>query len=354
MKLPVLFLLVLCVNLSVSAAETESAKLWLERFSQSLRQLNFSASFVVVKNNQAEPYHWFHGIDEAGQELEILTRLNGSRHDVLRQGELVSYLEPDQEPYSVISDDTRGPIPSVFRGDISELEESYRFISVGRSRILGRVAQLIRIVAKDKYRYSYWLWLDQNTGILLKMAVLTRQGKLLEQVQLTHLEVNDKLSDNLIQLKSTELPKAITLTNQQQNKQLTWQVDWLPRGFSMVKSNQHYLNSYNRGADRTVDFILFSDGLVDISVYVNLSNEKFRAAEYANDGATLVFNAISQGIEVGVVGEIPLDTAQKIAESIAPASALSRVSANQAPDDKTLKNEGLSSRKSPTNELKND
>ncbi|TYK65078.1 MucB/RseB C-terminal domain-containing protein [Colwellia echini] len=321
MKLSVFFLLLLCINLPTKAAETESAKLWLERFSQSLRQLNFTASFVVVKNNQAEPYHWFHGIADNGQELEVITRLNGSRHDVLRQGEIVSYIEPDQDPYSVISDDIRGPIPSVLRGDISEIAESYRFISVGRSRILGRVAQLVRIVAKDKYRYSYWLWLDQNTGLLLKMAVVTRQGKLLEQVQVTHLDVTDKLSENLVQLQLAELPKAINLSDQQQSKQLAWQVDWLPRGFNAVKSNQHNLNSYNRGDDRMVDFMLFSDGLVEISVYVNPSNEKFRAPEYASDGATLVFNAISQGIEVGVVGDIPLVTAQKIAESLAPAKA---------------------------------
>ena len=66
--------------------------------------------------------------------------------------------------------------------------------------------------------------------------------------------------------------------------------------------------------------MLFSDGLVEVSVYVNLSQEEFRAPEYASDGATMVFNHVLQGIEVGVVGDIPLATAKKIAESITPAS----------------------------------
>jgi sigma-E factor negative regulatory protein RseB len=40
------------------------------------------------------------------------------------------------------------------------------------------------------------------------------------------------------------------------------------------------------------------------------------APEYASDGATIVFNHISQGMEVGIVGDIPLVTARKIADSI--------------------------------------
>ena len=34
----------------------------------------------------------------------------------------------------------------------------------------------------------------------------------------------------------------------------------------------------------------------------------------------MVFNHVLQGIEVGVVGDIPLATAKKIAESITPAN----------------------------------
>lgn len=330
MKLLVLSFLLLTINASAMSTDNHSAKRWLERFSHSIKSLHFSATFVVVKNNQVEPYHWFHGIDNNEQELEIITRLNGPRNDVLRQGEIISYIEPEHDPYSIQSADIQGPIPSVFRGDITALEESYRFISVGRSRILGHVAQLIRIVPKDKYRFSYWLWLDQNTGLPLKMGVITRNGKLLEQIQFTHVEVNNELPDNLVQLQSAELPSVIPANYFQQTKQLNWQVDWLPDGFQVVTSNQHKLNRYSR-RDKPVEFMQFSDGLVDISVYVNTSQVKFREPEYANDGATIVYNHVVQGIEIGVVGDIPLATAQKIAESIAPLSSKNIESPHQPP-----------------------
>lgn len=317
MKSLVLCFLLLSVNVSAMSTDSESAKRLLERFSHSIQNLNFSATFVVVKNNHVEPYHWFHGVDADGLELEVLTRLNGSRHDVLRKGGVVSYIDPEHEAYSINSDDVQGPIPSVFRGNVNTLEESYRFISIGRSRILGRVAQLIRIVPKDKFRFSYWLWLEQESALPLKMGVVTRNGQLLEQVQFTHVEVNELLPDSLTQLQLAELPPVTPSNYYPTAKQHNWQVDWLPTGFSVVNANRHQLSSYN-SRNKSVEFMLFSDGLVDISVYVNASEEKFREPEYASDGATMVYNHVVQGIEVGVVGDIPLQTAKKIADSIAP------------------------------------
>lgn len=297
----------------------ESAKHWLARLSHSLRHQNFNTSFVVIKNNQAEPYHWLHGIGEDGQELEIFTRLNGPHRDVLRQGGTVSYIQPEQEPYSIQAQELVSPIPDIFRQDINQLEKNYRFISVGRNRVLGRVAQFIRIDAKDKNRFNYWLWLDHQTNLLLKMAVVSPQGQVMEQLQFTHVEVAQKPSESLLQLQKTELPSLHHRNSLKHEIKLPWQVSWVPDGFKPIKSNRHRLHFDNQRNDRAVDFKQFSDGLVEVSVYVSLSHQKFREAEFANDGATIVFNQIIQGIEVGVVGDIPLTTAKKIAQSIVPA-----------------------------------
>lgn len=320
-------LLLLSVNFSAAAVETPPAppskkdlqkvtpipaKVWLERLSSALKEINFNTSFVVVKNNQAEPYHWFHGIDENGVELEIFATLNGPRRDILRKGNVVSYIEPEVPPYSVESEQVSGPIPAILSGDIASLAPSYEFISVGRSRVLGRGAQLIRIVSKDQDRFGFWLWLDQESGLLLKMAIISRKGQLLEQVQFTHLEITDKLVDTLQQLQVAELPSVIGDGNSNQNQELSWRVNWLPSGFKKIKSNRHRLLA----TKQPVEFVLFSDGLVDVSVYVGASQDKKRDVEYVKDGATLVLNQVINGFEVSVVGKIPSATAKAIADSI--------------------------------------
>ncbi len=312
MKLLTLLFLLISASFSVVAAENMQAKLLLEQLSKSLRQLNFSTSFVVIKNNQAEPYHWLHGVNEQNIELEILALLNGPRRDILRKGNIISYIEPESSPYSVKSNYLSGPIPAIFSGDIAILEANYHFVSVGRSRILGRAAQLIRIVAKDTHRFSYWLWLDQTTGLLLKLAVINRQGQLLEQIQFTHLEVTNKLSENLVNLQSAELPKAFDTALIGQEADLLWKVNWLPNGFKQIKSNRHRMNQ----SQQSVEFMLFTDGLIDISVSIGKSEDRKRAMEYANDGATLILNEVKNNVEISVVGKIPVDTAKKIVSSI--------------------------------------
>ena len=289
-----------------------SAKLWLNRLSKSLKTLNFNTSFVVVKNNQAEPYHWFHGRDENDLELEIFATLNGPRHDILRKGDVVSYIEPEVAPYSVESEKLSGPIPAIFSADISLIENDYEFISVGRSRVLGRVAQLIRIVSKDQDRFGYWLWLDQESGLLLKLAIISLKGQLLEQIQFTHLDITDSLVDTLIQLKQADLPPVIELPTIKQDHKLTWQVNWLPTGFKQIKANRHSMSS----TEQPVEFMLYNDGLVDVSVYVSASDENKRKVEYVMDGATVVLNQVVNGFEISVVGKIPSNTAKAIADSI--------------------------------------
>jgi sigma-E factor negative regulatory protein RseB len=300
-----------------SNGESNIAKLSFERLSKALRELNFSTSFVVVKNNQAEPYHWLHGntVDTTSGEkveLEILALLNGPRRDILRIDNAVSYIEPEYAPYSIESSSISGPIPAVFGEDISVLEKNYHFVSVGKSRVLGRIAQLIRIVPKNNDRFGYWVWLDQQSGLLLKLAIITRKGQLLEQIQFTHLEITDDLSEHLKQLQVTDLPKVIDTSSKQDEIKLSWEVHWLPDGFKQIKSNVHQINA-NKQA---VDFMLFNDGLVDVSVYVNPSKDKQRTIEFANDGATLVLNEVVNNVEVSIVGKIPVDTAKKIINSV--------------------------------------
>lgn len=311
MKIISRVLLLLSISFSASALENEQAITWLQRLSQSLNQLNFSTSFVVVKNNQAEPYHWFHGVTEDDTQLEILALLNGPRRDILRKGDIVSYIEPEFPPYSVNSTYISGPIPAILSGDITILEPSYDFISIGRSRVLGRSAQLIRIVSKDQNRYGHWLWLDQETGLPLKLALITREGALLEQVQFTHLEITELPADSLLQLLNADFPKVVEIPPSEQQL-FNWQVNWLPEGFNKVRNHRHRIPH----SKQPVEFMLFNDGLVDVSVYLSQSSDKQRAVQYVMDGATVVLNQAVNGYEISVVGKIPSSTAKMIADSV--------------------------------------
>jgi sigma-E factor negative regulatory protein RseB len=291
---------------------SDEASSWLINLTKSLKERNFSTSFVVVKNNKAEPYHWTHGINADGNELELLSLLNGPKRDILRNNNTVSYIEPGLSAYSIVSSSISSPIPAIFSENTELLVNSYNIISVGRSRVLGRSAQLIRIVSKDSHRYGYWLWLDKDSGLLLKLAVLTAKGELLEQIQFTHLVLDEELSMPLQQVAITELPQVIEVPEDATHVEHVWEVSWLPAGFQKTNANRHRMYQ----TKQAVEFEMFSDGLVDISVYVSPSKINDRAFEYFYDGATVVSNRIMNNVEVSIVGKIPLNTAKLIANSV--------------------------------------
>lgn len=289
--------------------KTPSALQWMQRLSHALRNLNFDTSFVVVRNNRAEPYRWVHGIENQ-QELELLTLLNGPRKESIRVDDTVSYFDSATLPYTVNADVITGPIPIAFSGDIEKLQQSYDFVGVGKSRILGRPAQLIRLESKDKQRFGYWLWLDIQSGLLLKAALISRDGELLEQIQFTHLAITEHPSELLKQLLTTSLPSPVS--NDISPINLPWSVSWLPQGFELVKSNRHTLNSIGE----EVESLIYNDGLVDVSVYVSKTTAPNRPASVNQTGATVLLSQLRDGYEINVVGQIPANTALAIAESV--------------------------------------
>ncbi|MDN3652114.1 MucB/RseB C-terminal domain-containing protein [Thalassotalea ponticola] len=293
----------------LNASHKFTAQQWMTRLDKAMQSLNFDTSFVVVRNNRAEPYRWLHGVKDQ-QQIEFLTVLNGARHEAIRYNQVVSYFEPDRTPYSVASDTINGPIPATLYSDYTKLEQNYHFILVGKSRILGRQAQLIRLESKDKNRFGYWLWLDAETGLMLKVAVVSKNAEILEQIQFTHLQLKDDASELFEQVKAIDLPELVH--DQGVDVSLPWSVTYLPKGFEPVSSQIRYVAKIGQ----RMQTMLFNDGLVDISVYVAPSNEQPRAATVNQTGATTLLSLLKDGHEITVIGKIPAKTAAHIAESV--------------------------------------
>ncbi|MCF2856275.1 MucB/RseB C-terminal domain-containing protein [Pseudoalteromonas sp. SMS1] len=303
----------LFIATQVYANETINARQLLKDMSLAVQERNFDASFVVVKGKGMEPYRWIHGQVEQ-TDLEILTLLNGAGLEVVRVDDVVTYFEPQTEPYSVNTDAIAGPIPEVLLRNIDTLDESYEFVLGGKERIAGRPAQLVRLVAKDESKYNYWLWVDLQSALLLKAAYVNQRSEVLEQLQLTHISVTEQPANQLLELHERAFPepapsKELKAQAKQQNN---WQISWLPKGFKLLKSDRHKLDLNNELAD----YFLFSDGLVEVSVFVQRPLTGQRASGALTSGATTVYVHNAGAYDVSVVGKVPVETAKSIAESV--------------------------------------
>lgn len=290
----------------------ENAKAWLAKMASAMSTLNYQISFVVLKpGTDSQPYMWRHGITANGVEMEQLNLLNGPGREVLRVGEQVSYFEPNVPPFSLRSKVINGPLPNAFFQDPLSLRDSYDFVLVGRSRVSGRASQQIRIVSRDKSRFGFNLWLDQETGLLLKLNIVDLNGKLLEQVQVTELQVTPTLHPYLERIELAKLPPIVKIRPAAES-QKKWSIEFLPLGMKTVKWDVHRL-PLDGGL---VEYVMLSDGLVDVSVY--LQNASSNASEdlLLRHESTTFLTRKNGPVQVTVIGKVPAQTANAIASSI--------------------------------------
>lgn len=301
---------------SPSMAQPQSTYQWLTRLSDIVSKENYQLSFVQTKTGQETvPYLWRHGIDENGTELEQLNVQNGPGRELIRINNVVSVFEPDVQPYSLRLEHINGPIPTALLYHPDTLTAAYEFVAVGRARVAGRPAQQIRIVSRDNTRFSYQLWLDEATGMLLKLNMVDLQGGILEQVQVTAFAITPAPSEYFSLINPNSLPKPMAI-NSVQTREHSWDVGYLPIGMKEVKEDTRRLAL----TGQVVEHKMFSDGLVDVSVYVQPSEDAV-GTDLALRHELSTFLTLTVGkAQITVVGEIPLQTAKAMAASLRPST----------------------------------
>lgn len=288
---------------------------WLERMRQALTERNYSLSLVVADGQQMEPVQLIHGLTPHGQAT-LINYLNGPSRQVVRLADQVSYLETDGEAYSLRAKRVAGPLPAAFTGDIGALSGSYDFVMAGRSRAVGRPVQLVRVAARDELRFSALLWLDEGSGLLLRLDLFTPSGQPVEQVQVVHLALHDAPDAALLALDPASLPPLLagppSLSTDSGGDGLRWSLGWLPPGFEVRYHDRHRLAQTND----PVDYYLLSDGLVELSVYIQPEPERRESPQVAARGATGIVTGWHNGIEVAAVGRLPVDTLGRVVEGV--------------------------------------
>jgi sigma-E factor negative regulatory protein RseB len=287
---------------------------WLMQLSEVVKTQNFEVAFVQSRaGRETIPFLWRHGVLEDGTSMEQLNLQNGPGREQIRVNGIVSVFEPDVSPYSLRSEFINGPIPSELLHHPDRLKSGYEFVSVGRARVAGRSAQQIRIVSRDNSRFSYQLWLDEDSGMVLKLNMLDLQGGLLEQIQVTSLKITDAPDDYFARINQASLPKPMALT-QKQSRQPNWEVKYLPNGMEEVRGDTRRLAL----TGQVVEYKMYSDGLVDVSVYVQPAKDALGGDLVLRNDLSTFLTLTDGNTQVTVVGEIPLQTANAIATSLSP------------------------------------
>lgn len=309
-------LLLLAGGLSNSVlAEDDKARLLLDRMTEASRTLSYEGVFVYHRDSRMDAMRIIHQADQ-GAERERLIALTGHAREVVRNDESVTCIFPDDE--AVLVEKSRPyKLPSAqISQPLDELAENYAFALAGKDRVAGRDAQIVVIQPRDRYRYGYRLWIDDATYLLLRSQLIGEQGKPLEQFMFTRLHVHEEIPTR--QLEPTISGADYTWyenSDDSHGKAVDegWQVEWLPKGFSISDRADELLAD----SPRPVQHLVFSDGLALISVFVEkISNENGVLIGPSRLGAVNAFAKRANGHQVMVVGEVPLVTVRQMADSV--------------------------------------
>ncbi|WP_421229769.1 MucB/RseB C-terminal domain-containing protein [Aeromonas enteropelogenes] len=300
-----------------ASADDKSAEALLQQMQSAVQQQNFELSMVKARQGRLEPIRISHAMID-GKEVAHLSYLDGKAIEYLQRQDEFTFFENSHEPYTLKGARFPGVWSTLVKMPLSRVMESYDAVLAGRSRVAGVVAQVVRLVPKEADKYGFVLWIDEQSNLLLRVDMVEREGNLVEQVLGVDLELQSKPAPWLVALAKRKLPEALALEDAYPAPQqvLSWQITWLPDGFKVLSRDKHQLVT----TSLPVDYMMLSDGLVDLSVYVARVDPKQAVRQQLiRQGATSLVSYVNEvGVEITVVGEVPAETAKRIAESVQP------------------------------------
>ena len=296
-------------------AASPSAEALLQQMQRAYHHYNFELSLIKVRQGDIEPMRFSHAVLDKS-EISHLIYLNGRPSEYFKRGDQISFFEAGHNPYTLTGARMPGLWSAFLDMNLERVFESYDPVVTGRNRVAGMPVQVVRLAPKEATKYGFVVWLEQSSGLLLRLDLIDENGALVEQYMGVDLRVSPEPSGWLKSLAQAKLPRAVTVAQAYQAPQLElgWAPSWLPKGFSVMSTDRHPLV----GTDQIVDYMMISDGLVDVSIYLAAA-EAPMGDELVRQGATSLLRMLNDHkVEVTVVGEVPVPTAQRIAESLHP------------------------------------
>lgn len=291
---------------------------WLERMRIAAAGLNYEGVFVYRRGGHMETIRIIHRVSD-GQEQERLTSLNGAPREVVRDQHGLTCIRGDERAVLVDESRGRGLLGSRLREFDDRLLQHYRVSLGGNERIAGRPTREVRIEPADEFRYGLRLWLDEQTGLLLKSAVVGAEREPVEELIFTSIDLPDSIPENALKPElSGEGFERRTITGapgaSEDLEASPWTFGWLPPGFDKSAHSRDTL----AGSAAPVEHIVFTDGLAAFSVYL----EEVAADQVRLEGATRVGGLSAFGRRVGanhqvtVLGEVPSETVGRVARAM--------------------------------------
>jgi sigma-E factor negative regulatory protein RseB len=294
----------------------------VEKMSLASKNLTYKGYFSYERGQQSSSYkivHWVQG----DTEKERLVFLDGKPLEIINDGHSLQCIHAGDIEHDIHLQQSVNANPvHVLHDSLDAVWKNYNAVIAGASRVGDRNVTRVDLQPKDQHRYPFVFFVDNETGLMMKMVVSNLQGQPLERFHFVVVDYDTVTEKDLMpqikDFKRVNHSMASGVTDQESKK--SWSLAWVPAGFEEEKTK---MNNWS-GEENDRQVFMFSDGLSAFSVFVEPFGDVVKGDTSTQMGSTSAVSHYAQFAGqmflVTVVGEIPIMTAKQIALSVRPSS----------------------------------
>jgi sigma-E factor negative regulatory protein RseB len=286
---------------------------WLRAIRTAAQRANYIGTIVYQRGDEVRSSHIVHFFDGAGPRERVLT-LDGRAREFIRHGDEVQCLYPKLRRVVIEQAGPRATFPALGQVGLSRVLEHYLLTEGDVERVAGVECRVLHLAPRDALRYGYNLWVEPNSGLLLKVQVLDGEDGVIEQIAFSDVRIGEPV--NLAELKpswSTAGWEVVRHPSHQiELSRQGWSIT-APEGFHVMTEVERRLgNDSTQAALQAV----YSDGLATVSVFIEPGAALADPEPAQHHGPSSAFMRRVGDARVTVVGEVPPLTARSIADSV--------------------------------------
>lgn len=295
---------------------------WLTRMHEASRKRAYIGTFVVSAGSNMSSARIWH-ICDGTQQMERVESLNGAPRSTFRRNDEVVTFMPETKTAIAERREALGLFPQLLASPDSSIAQFYTARQTGVERVAGYDAEVVLLQPKDNLRFGYRIWNEKKSGLVVKLQTLDVDGKVVEQVAFSELQLNAPVSmTKLAQMMGNtegyriERPEVVKTSAAAEG----WLLKNPVPGFRSMSCHRRPGASGEAASDKTMQWV-FSDGLASVSLFVEAFDRRRHAQEGVSaSGAThtLTRRLVDKGGEwwLTVVGEAPFSTLQAFSQGL--------------------------------------
>lgn len=299
------------------------ARGWLARIHAAASSRNYQGTMVVSAAGVMSSSRVAH-FCVGDQVFERIEALDGKQRQVYRHNDTVHTVWPQNRLAVVEKRGAQTRLPSATQSVDPRALEQYELRSEGHDRIADREAAVFLLQPRDALRFAQRLWVDDETGLMLRSDIIDVQRGVLETSAFSQVEIGIKPQPETVlkPIRKLESLRVLRPTHvPTQLEAMGWTVTREVPGFQLVSCVKRVAD-VQAPADvpavrAEVVQAVFSDGLTHVSVFIEpFDPARHRAEMRAQFGATHSLAGRRGDAWLTVMGDVPPATLKQLADAL--------------------------------------